>query len=394
MRTYSKTFLCLMGVWTVAGTVSGQDTGAKGNGNWENAAIWTTGAVPGASNSVYIGSTYPNGAAATATVALTANDSAANVYLGNGNSTNGTLNLGGNTLTIGGSLVIGQNGGTGTLNAGGGSLAAATVTGPGQLGLNNGSTATLGSYTMNTGGGLTVDKTSLLQIAGDWSNQLKDPTQFQVNGTVELKGGGISATADAVQHIEVASHDFGNTVSAPAPAFTNNFSIGGTLQIDSGANVMLVDQFDNGNRGGSGSEIAPGLWTGSPTGSEAIYVADLVIQPDVTINFNGLHLYYEVGPSGGVGRDPSVWQQDLAIWQAQGDVFIGGEPLLIPMAASVPEPPGLVLAGAALCCLSAVAWCRSRRAPIGARSMAVRKRARTPSPPLHAPTSAGVLAQT
>jgi hypothetical protein len=102
----------------------GQDTGAKSSCNWETASIWTTGTVPNSSNNVYIGSTSPSGAAATATVTLTACEAANNVYLGNGSGTNGTLDLGGNTLTITSNLVIGQNGGTGTVNEGGGSFTA------------------------------------------------------------------------------------------------------------------------------------------------------------------------------------------------------------------------------------------------------------------------------
>jgi hypothetical protein len=79
MRSRITSLLCLVATWAVAGTASGQDTGAKSNGNWETATIWTGGAVPGSSNNVYIGSTHPTGAAATATVTLTANEAAANV---------------------------------------------------------------------------------------------------------------------------------------------------------------------------------------------------------------------------------------------------------------------------------------------------------------------------
>jgi hypothetical protein len=128
MRRRHIPFLCLMGAYVAAGTASGQDTGAKGNGNWATPATWTTGAVPGASNNVYIGSTAPNGAAAKATVTLTTDASAANVFLGNGKNTDGTLVLGANaSLSIGTSLVIGQNGGTGTLSEAGGSFTAQTV---------------------------------------------------------------------------------------------------------------------------------------------------------------------------------------------------------------------------------------------------------------------------
>ena len=67
---------------------------------------------------------YPTVAASTATVTLGANESANNVYLGNGSGTSGTLELAGNILTITNDLVIGQNGGTGVLNEGGGSFTA------------------------------------------------------------------------------------------------------------------------------------------------------------------------------------------------------------------------------------------------------------------------------
>jgi hypothetical protein len=204
-------------------------------------------------------------------------------------------------------------------------------------------------------------------ISGDWSSYPTDPTQFQVNYTMELDGGG------PVQHFEVASYDYGNTVAANAPAFTNNFNIGsssdskGTLQIDTHSYMRLVDNIDNGNRGGVGVQTSPVTWTGNPTGAEALYLWNLVIQPDVTIDLNGLQLYYENGPSGGVGPDPSVWSTDLAIWKAQGDVFIGGEPILIPMvqATVVPEPSRLVTVGTTLAGLSAFAWIRRRRTVVG-----------------------------
>ena len=221
-----------------------------------------------------------------------------------------------------------------------------TMSGNGKLEVLTGSQAILGSYTMNKGGSLTVDSTSLLKVAGDWSNELaklSGTPNFQVNGTVELDGAG------TLQHIEVAGKDFGNTLAANTVGFDNNFAIGsaanptGTLQIDSGSNVMLVDQTDNGNRGGYGSEVSPGLWTGSPTGSEALYVWNLVIGNDVTIDLDGLHLYYEAGH----------------LTEGIDDTFIGGEPIPVPFAGSVPEPPTFVLMAIGLVCL--VIYNRIRR---------------------------------
>ncbi len=105
-----------------------QDTGATISGDWEDDTIWTSGVIPGSNNNVYIGSNYPVGSASTATVTLTANESAANVYLGYGNGGSGRLDLGNQSLTISGTLYLGQNGGTGALQQGsGGSFTAQTV---------------------------------------------------------------------------------------------------------------------------------------------------------------------------------------------------------------------------------------------------------------------------
>jgi hypothetical protein len=110
-----------------------QTAAAITSGNWEDPTIWTSGVVPGASDSVLIGSNYPTGSALTATVTLTANESAANVTIGYGNSGGiGTLNLGNQSLTISGTLSIGQsdfmNTGTGVLEEGpGGSFTAPVV---------------------------------------------------------------------------------------------------------------------------------------------------------------------------------------------------------------------------------------------------------------------------
>jgi hypothetical protein len=164
MRRRFASLLCILATSGLVGTAFGQDTGATGNGNWENASIWTGGTVPGSSNNVYIGSTYPSGAASTATVTLTANESASNVYLGNGSGTSGTLDLGGNTLTIANNLVIGQSGGTGTLSEGGGSFTATN------LYVENGNSLTFGGTdavtTVQLSGASSVTTTAAGNITG------------------------------------------------------------------------------------------------------------------------------------------------------------------------------------------------------------------------------------
>src|SRR5580692_7798025 len=101
VRRLVKALIFVLSAWvaSVGAAALAQDTGAQGSGNWESASIWTGGTVPNSSNNVYIGSTYPAsppapGAAGTATVTLTAAESADNVNVGYGSPTDGTLDLG------------------------------------------------------------------------------------------------------------------------------------------------------------------------------------------------------------------------------------------------------------------------------------------------------------
>lgn len=106
--------------------LAAQDVGAITSGNWNNPAIWTSGAVPNAGNNVYIGSNgVPSGSALNATVSLTQNQSANDVYLGYQGG-NGTLNLANSILTAN-SLHVGLGTGTGSLNRGTGSFQVATL---------------------------------------------------------------------------------------------------------------------------------------------------------------------------------------------------------------------------------------------------------------------------
>jgi hypothetical protein len=78
------------------------------------------------------------------------------------------------------------------------------------------------------------------------------------------------------QTIEVGGQDHG----ADATGLTNNFALP-KLRVDgAGTQVKLVDQIDNGHRFG---------------GREVLYVATLLVQPEATLNLNGLKLYAKRG---------------------------------------------------------------------------------------------------
>ncbi len=180
MRRSIRIGLFLFATWAGASVVAiAQDTGAKTSGNWEDSTIWTGGAVPGSSNNVYIGSTYPTGAASVATVSLTANESASNVYLGNGGGTLGTLDLGGHTLAIANDLLIAEAGGTGVLNENGGSFTASSVI------VDNGNSLTLGTKDVTSYLNVGVESSAVTTMSGN------------VTGTIYINNGGtLTAGAD------------------------------------------------------------------------------------------------------------------------------------------------------------------------------------------------------
>ena len=100
------------------------DYGAATSGTWGNALTWTpSSAFPGSSDNAYIGSNYPAGATATASVTLGGSQLVNNLYLGYGSPTSsGTLNLAGNYLNVLSSLNLGDGGGSGTIVENGGSF--------------------------------------------------------------------------------------------------------------------------------------------------------------------------------------------------------------------------------------------------------------------------------
>ncbi len=137
----SVAFLSLAIAVPIGETASlADDLGTISSGNWNNASIWTSTPIPGSADTVFIGSTYPSGAATTATVNLTQDQSAAAVIVGYDSGTLGTLDLGNSELTIAGSLYIGFSpGATGIVQRGSGGF-----TGNG-LTVNNGNSFTFGA---------------------------------------------------------------------------------------------------------------------------------------------------------------------------------------------------------------------------------------------------------
>ncbi len=127
---------------------------------------------------------------------------------------------------------------------------------------------------------LIVNNGSTLNIRDEFAYSITSEVLFNFNssGALRMTGGsgldpcdpGMPAT------LEVAGEDEGDVGSG----FTSNFEIE-RLIIAPGANVMLVDNINNGNRDGAAGS------------AEALYVDELIFE-DTTgrIILNGLHLYY------------------------------------------------------------------------------------------------------
>ena len=85
---------------SLAGTAAAADRAVVSSpADWSSTLTWSGGAVPGVSDNAFVGSTTPAGALASATVSLSQNVTAGNVYLGHDDATSGTLELGNFTFT-------------------------------------------------------------------------------------------------------------------------------------------------------------------------------------------------------------------------------------------------------------------------------------------------------
>ena len=269
MRILIKLFIFVLSTWVAALAVpaSAQDAGVVTSGNWESTSTWTGGTVPSSSNNVYIGSTYPSGAAGTATVTLTAAESASNVYVGYGSPADGTLNLGGNKLTITGGLTIGEYGGAGSLIDAGGSFTTAGLSMfTGGTSLIFGSSDVTGGIDIENGAALTTAATGNITGGGAVANgaTLNLGANMSIgSGGLDIKGAGAMLNMNGY-NVTANTFYLGYDISAvnlsrgssTQGAFTltnldlgndQNFSListdrisGGTVNVDTGATLTTA----------------------------------------------------------------------------------------------------------------------------------------------------------
>jgi hypothetical protein len=214
VRNLVKLFLFVSIAWlaTLTGPAFAQVTGANSTGNWNDPTIWTTGLVPASSDNVYIGSTYPTGAAGTATVTLTEDESASYVYVGYGSPTSGMLDLDGNKLTITNGLTIGDYLGTGivTEEAGGSFSAANLIMYTDGTSFTFGTSDTTGTIDIENGAALTTTATGNITGGGSVANgsTLNLGASASFSGGLNVEGAGATLNLDG-NNLSVNTLDLG-----------------------------------------------------------------------------------------------------------------------------------------------------------------------------------------
>ncbi len=212
------------------------------------------------------------------------------VIFGNhGNAYDGCMNTlalvdGGTTLTIGPGI---------TIQGGLGAIGYDSCVGPGNVSVINqgtisanvaGGTIIASGQTLTNYGNLEAVSGSTVNWSGDTLLDGVTIISSQVGGTIKLGGNLLGNTRNADQYtpqgtlefapgshlFEAMSQDLGNV----ANGYVNNFAYG-TISLDSGAQVTLVDQSTN----------SPG------PPPECVYADSLIAPAGSSLNLNGLHLY-------------------------------------------------------------------------------------------------------
>jgi hypothetical protein len=153
------------------------------------------------------------------------------------------------------------------------------LTAAGRLEIRGGGTLDVAALHVGASGSLTADAGATIRLRGSLDLRATDPAAFDVAAaTIRFAAPdapvspGLPAGPDL---LEAASRDAG-----PASAgWADNFAIG-TLVVEAGATLRLVDAIDN-DPGGAGPQ--------------AVYVDTLVLPPGASLDLNGVALYYRNG---------------------------------------------------------------------------------------------------
>jgi hypothetical protein len=119
-----------------------------------------------------------------------------------------------------------------------------------------------GNLNLNGNAIISGQAAGTIQITGDLVGNTRNVDQFNPQGTTEFTAG--------THSLEAMSQDIGNVPTG----YVKNFAYG-TILLDSGAQVTLVDQFTN----------------SSGTSPECIYANSLIVPAGASLNLNGLHVY-------------------------------------------------------------------------------------------------------
>jgi hypothetical protein len=154
------------------------------------------------------------------------------------------------------------------------------VSGNGLVSIANG--ATLQANQNVQCGNFQMAPTATFQLASNMRLEVQGNFSFEQTDTAKWSlgtGSALYMPGNGIHSLEVGGLDTG-----PSPSgFVNNFNWPRLRISDTGNEVWLVDDIDNGHRGTSGKE--------------ALYVSTLEVLSGATLNLHGLHLYTYLGQS-------------------------------------------------------------------------------------------------
>lgn len=248
--------VCLVSFFHAA--VVASQYGAVGDGQWGSAATWTpVGGPPGPSDTAFIGSVQPIGAAAMSTVVLEANHSINQLFVGFGAGTVGHLALNSSDLVVAGTVYLGRNGGVGVINSNGGTLTASQITVEGQNVINLSPGDRIHRLTLGSGGRASIASSSNV----DHSVTIVDPdselvldANLNLLGCLIVGGGTIAdpAILDAngrnitAQNITLGQSGKGELRNDGAITVTNVLTLRDTdFVFDSDDQAAYVDAYDS-----------------------------------------------------------------------------------------------------------------------------------------------------